>query len=155
MALWHWHPIFVHFTVGLLFTASVLFIVSNLYSPRLWTVSARTAASWMYWLGIVAALFTAVSGLTAYFTVPNIDEPTRAAINRHFVSALVTATIYLVLAFFLWCRQRQRLQPSSGWTACLVVAIASLLYTGYLGGGLVFVRGVGVDAVVPASPSAS
>jgi len=50
MAPWLWHPIFVHFTVGLLFTASLLFIVSACSHGKSWVPSCLNAAKWMFWL---------------------------------------------------------------------------------------------------------
>jgi len=150
MSLWHFHPIFVHFAVALLFTASVLFIVAAYARGKSWAPTCLSVARWDFWLGILMALFTAVTGLLAYFTVPDIDESTRAAINKHAIAAVVTAATYLTLAFFLWRRQSQQLPPSNAWTATLILAIALITYTAYLGGGLVFMHGVGVMHVAQA-----
>ncbi len=146
MELWHWHPVFVHFAVALLFTGSVLFIAYAVSRDRAWAPNCLIAACWVFWLGIVMALFTAVTGLLAYFTVPNINPDSRDAINDHLGFAVATATTYLIMAFFLWKKQKQNLPPSNAWTGTFVLAIALLLTTGYLGGNLVFVRGVGVTA---------
>jgi len=151
MELWHWHPIFVHFAVALLFTASVLFIAAALWRGKPWVPMCFNAARWNFWLGIIMAAGTAVTGLLAYFTVPNIDETTRTAINTHLISAVLTVMTYLILVFFLWRRQRQQLPSSNGWTAALVLAIALLTCTAYLGGDLVFGHGVGVASVTSAS----
>jgi uncharacterized membrane protein len=147
MELWHWHPIFVHFTVALLFTGSALFIVYAGARNSPWAPKCLTAAQWMFWFGIAAALFTAATGLLASFTVPNIDANTRDAINDHFMSAAATAILYLILAFFLWRRQSRNLPPGNGWTIILVIAMILLVNTAYLGGNLVFMRGVGVAAL--------
>lgn len=89
----------------------------------------------------------AVTGLIAYFTVPNINAITRTAINYHFISALLTVVVYLVLAFYLWRSQQKNLPPSNKWTWALLLGIALLISTGYLGGRLVFNDGVGVNAI--------
>jgi uncharacterized membrane protein len=70
----------------------------------------------------------------------------RDLINDHAGAAVMTAVVYLGLAFFLWRRQKQKLLPTGSWTAGHALAICLLLYTGYLGGGLVFEHGVGVSA---------
>jgi uncharacterized membrane protein len=151
MEPWLFHPVFVHFAVALLFTASVLCIAAALSRGKPWVSACLNAARWNFWLGIIMAACTAVTGLLAYFTVPGIDETTRLAINKHFISALVTVTAYLVLSFFLWRRQRKKLLPSNTWTTALVLAIALLTCTAYLGGDLVFKRGVGVTFVASAN----
>jgi uncharacterized membrane protein len=145
MELWYWHPIFVHFTVALLFTASVLFIISHFGRGRNWQTGCINAATWIFWIGIAVTLFTATTGLIAYFTVPNIDEETRSAINKHFMSALITVITYLVLAFFLWSKNKQGLFPGNLWILGLVIAVLLLINTAYLGGDLVFRRGVGTS----------
>jgi uncharacterized membrane protein len=144
MELWHWHPIFVHFSVSLLFTASMLFIVQAMARGKIWGQNCQIVARWIFWLGIIAALFTAVTGLLAYFTLPNIDALKRGAINDHFGFAVATAVAYLTLAFFLWQRQRREFPPSKAWIGGLVLAVTLLSITGYLGGNLVFARGIGV-----------
>ena len=151
MELWHWHPIFVHFAVALLFTASVLFIAAALLRGKPWASMCLNAAYWNFWLGILMAAGAAATGLLAYFTVPNVSATTRADINEHLISAVLTVTTYLILAFFLWRRQRQQLPPSNRWTTALVLAIALLTCTAYLGGDLVFEHGVGVTSVASAS----
>lgn len=145
MSPWHFHPIFVHFTVGLLVTSSILFLVCAGSGGKSWLSSCLNGARWMFWCGIVAALLTAATGLLAYFTVPGIDDALRGEINKHFAAAVVSAVIYLTLAFFLW--RRGPLAPTGGWTLGVAIGILSLLVTGYLGGNLVFNLGVGVNAV--------
>jgi uncharacterized membrane protein len=147
MEPWHWHPIFVHFTVGLLFTASVLFIVRAVCRDLGWEKNCLTAAVWMFWIGIVITLITAASGLMAYLTLPHLDENTRSMINKHVIAAVLTAATYLLLAFFLWKHQRRKMPPSNGWTTFLFVGLVLLACTGYLGGNLVFDRGIGVNVV--------
>lgn len=152
MQLWHWHPIFVHLTVALLSTGSVLFMIRALFRNKAWASDCLTAASWVFWIGIIMALFTSATGLLAYFTLPLLDESALIAIHKHFISAALTLVTYLGLAFFLWRRQRKHLPPSVMWTTSLVVAVALLACTGYLGGDLVFKRGIGVDIVTGIDP---
>jgi uncharacterized membrane protein len=151
MELWDFHPVFVHFTVGLLFTGSALFIATAMGRRHAWAANGLIASRWIFWSGIIALLITAVTGLLAYFTVPGIPPEVRGDINKHFAAAVVTAVTYLVLAFFLWRRQRLRLPPSGAWTGMIAVGMALLLVTGYLGGHLVFDKGVGVATAVPAA----
>jgi uncharacterized membrane protein len=145
MEIWHLHPIFVHFTVALLFISSILFIFSAFARERNWVTGYLNAAIWMFWIGIILTLFTAISGLIAYFTVPDIDEVTRQAINKHAISAVITASIYLILAFFLWNYQKRKIFPNNLWISALVIAVLLLTYTAYLGGGLVYRYGVAVS----------
>jgi uncharacterized membrane protein len=144
MHIWQIHPIFVHFTVGLLFTSSLLFITAAMSTGKRWVPASLTGARWMFWSGIVATLFTATFGIISYFTVPGIDNDLREEINEHAIAAVSTAAIYLVLGFFLW--HRRGLTPTKPWTAGVAIGLIGLMVTGYLGGDLVFDDGVGVDA---------
>lgn len=143
MQPWLWHPIFVHFTVALLVVGSLLFIIGTLTKEARWQPSCLNAARWIFWLGIGAALCTVATGLIAYYTVPHAKEETHALMNRHLMMALITATFYLALAFWLW---RRKQTASTAWIATLLPAIALLGYTAYLGGELVFTHGVGIQA---------
>ena len=74
MELWHWHPIFVHFAVALLFTASVLFLVAALWRGKTWMPMCLNAARWNFWLGIVMAAGTAVTGFIPFNAPPATAE---------------------------------------------------------------------------------
>ena len=148
MLPWHLHPIFVHFSFSLLFVSSLLFIIAALGRGRGWTEKCLTVARWNFWIGILMAAFTAVTGLIAYFTVPGVNDVLRMEINKHLIAAVVTVIVYLTLAFFLWRSQQKNVAPSNRWTTVLVLGLVLLCLTGYLGGRLVFNHGVGVNIVV-------
>jgi uncharacterized membrane protein len=144
MHIWQWHPIFVHFTAGLLATSLIVFLAGFAAKEKPWAGHCFIAARWMFGSGIVAILFTAVTGLLAYFTVPHPAE-LQGVINWHVIAAILTAVAYFFLAFWLW---KKRALPLSGnWLTGLVLASFLLVCTGFLGGKLVFDYGVGVNAV--------
>lgn len=148
---WHFHPIFVHFVIALLIISSLLFIIAMLGRNTTWFDKCYTTARWNFWIGLLFAVFTAVTGLIAYFTVPNIDKTMRWAINFHLLFAVLTVLFYVTLAAFLWNRLRKNLLPSKTWTASLVIGIILILITGFLGGRLVFDKGVGVNTTTVTS----
>jgi len=98
----NWHPIFVHFTLGLLSVSVALYAVSVfIKSPELknqWQIVAR----WNLWLGMAITLATVLAGWYAYNTVAH-DEPAHIAMTEHRNWALVTtATFLLLTAWSIW-----------------------------------------------------
>jgi uncharacterized membrane protein len=152
MALWHYHPVIVHFSIALLLTGSAFFIAHALFHNRMTSSHCLTAARWTFWSGIIMLLLTAVTGLIAYLTVPNVTDDLRPFVNNHVVAAVITAFLYLSLAFFLWRRREKHLPPGAPWNVILLLAMISVCYTGYLGGNLVYYHGVGVTPAVEAPP---
>src|SRR5690349_11172936 len=74
----NWHPIFVHFTIGV-FSTSVIFYFSayalSIISPSsTYVVQLRTTALWCLRVVGIFTLFTLGAGLYAYMTVQHTDE---------------------------------------------------------------------------------
>jgi len=135
----NWHPIFVHFTLGLLITAVMLFLVGALAkSPQ-----ATTVARWNLWIGTVFAVITLAFGYQAYYTVEH-DAFSHAAMLIHMKWAWATLVLFAVAAVLAW-RERKRAQgagPALG--VVLLAGVSALLVTGYLGGENVYRHGLGV-----------
>jgi len=139
----NWHPLFVHFTVGLLATATVLFLLGSLFSTKNWSNIVLKAAYINLWLGAVITIGTVIAGLDAYNTV-NHDTPSHLAMTDHRNWAFATATLFVVLAG--WSAWRYRRITHTGVSFLMLLVIASLLLatTGFKGGELVYRHGLGV-----------
>lgn len=140
----NWHPIFVHFTIGLLFTASILFIVSSVL-PESSTRHdhLQLVAFWNLWIGYAIALVTACFGWLAYNSVAH-DAPSHEAMTLHRNSALLTLAVFLpVVTWSLFCYRRSR---KTSWAFIMVLLVPTLLLarTGWLGGEAVYRYGLGV-----------
>ena len=139
----NWHPILVHFTIGLLITAAALFAAGVLLRWRPAARSLTEAARWNLWIGTAFAIVTVATGLQAYFSVTH-DDPAHAAMTIHLKSALVTLGLILAAALLAW-RDRPREVGAGRWLAIVLVAgTGSLVVTGYLGGENVYRHGLGV-----------
>lgn len=139
----NWHPIFTHFTIGLLLTGSALFLVG--YFLRGNNVSTRitTAARWNLSIGAGFAVITILTGYQAYFSVGH-DAASHAAMTIHLKWAW-TAFVLFGLASLLAWRDRRRLAGASIPLSIVLLAAASALaVTGYLGGENVYRHGIGV-----------
>lgn len=139
----NWHPVFVHFTVALLITATALHVLSR-FMPNSDLASQLTiAARWNLRIGVAATLFTAAAGWYAYFTVAH-DAPSHIAMTDHRNWAMATLAVFLGIAGWeYWLSRRSK---NKGWlfTGMLVVAAVLLLSTAWRGGELVYRYGLGV-----------
>lgn len=135
----HWHPIVVHFTLGLLIVSALLYLVAQI---RKQSPSARIVADWTFAVGGLALLATVGFGFMAYYTVAH-DGPSHAAMTDHRNWALATSAIFLGLGAWRW------LSKSAGalFTAGMIFAALLLGITGFKGGHLVFQYGLGVQSI--------
>ncbi len=139
----NWHPIFVHFTIAP-YTASVLlFFAGFVFSRSSWSGTCLTVASWNLWLGAGFTVVTVAAGFYAFNTVKH-DDPSHAAMTDHRNWALVTATVWWLLAlWWAWTYRRNR-GVRGAFVVLLAVAAAVLGATAWKGGELVYRHGVGV-----------
>ncbi len=140
----NWHPIFVHFTIGLLAAGAVMFVASALVPAHRWSETALKAAHVNLWAGAGIAIATVLAGFYAYDTVAH-DGPSHAAMTDHRNWALPTAALWIGLA--LWSGYAVR---KSGWrrgwvfVLLIVSAASALAVTGFKGGEAVYRHGIGV-----------
>jgi uncharacterized membrane protein len=131
------HPMLVGFPIGLWVFALVCDVVAAGGAAGPWpTVALYSIAG-----GIVGAILAAVPGLIDYFS---IDEPAMKRIATFHL--LVNVGALLVFALNLW--SRLALPPTS--LAPLILSIIGVVGVGvggWLGGEMVYVKGMAVEAV--------
>ncbi len=135
----NWHPIFVHFTVGLLSISALLYLAGLVLKKQNLLIAAR----WNLWIGAAMTVGTVLAGLYAYSTVAH-DGPSHAAMTDHRNWALPTAGIFVVLALWAAWTQRGAKVVSPVFVAVMLLASGLLAVTGYKGGEAVYRHGVGV-----------
>ncbi len=145
----NWHPIFVHFTVGLLSLSVGLFLVTPLIHNELkeqWQIVAR----WCLWFGALSTLLTGATGLYAYNTVAH-DTPSHIAMTEHRNWAIVTIILFVLLAIWsaIWVKQKKVLNIA--FVAAMVVSGGVLVSTAWHGGELVYRYGLGVMSLPQAN----
>jgi len=133
----NWHPLLVHFTVGLVVTSSLFLVLSKVKGT--WSTVFETVGKWTLWVGAGITVLTLLAGFDAYNTVAH-DDIAHKVMKVHRTWALVTAAAILLLA--LWTYKAKTINS-------LVVAASLLVsglvgYTGYLGAELVYRHGLGV-----------
>ncbi len=137
-----WHPILVHFTVGLLATSAVFF-----------------AAAWMpmrvAWRGrvVIAAELTLWTGTALTDTVPH-DDAVHDIMVSHRNLALITFAGFAAMAAISIGQRKRAGYPSLLFVLGMLAAVAALVATGLLGGRLVFEYGLAVEKRVEIPPAA-
>jgi uncharacterized membrane protein len=145
------HPYVVHFSVGLILMAVLLFLAGTLSStvagPRPVAAGLLTAARWNLWLGAGFALASIASGFVDYLAA-QCDPDTIAATIIHRRSGAVTWWSSLIAAIAVY-RTRHR-APGPLLLAWLLLVGAAAATVAALGTGLTYDRGLGVDKAWPA-----
>lgn len=143
----NWHPVFVHFTVGLLFMAVFLFFAATAIRREPLHGQLATAARWNLWLGVLITVGTVIAGFFAFNSVDHGGDAHLPMLS-HRNWALSTVPLFVLLA--VWSMHPvMRKGDFVGWPhgiflVLLAIAGMMLMATGYKGGELVFRYGVGV-----------
>lgn len=139
----NWHPVFVHFTVGLLSASALLFIARALVRGERLRSELETGALWMLWTGAAFTLATVGSGIYAFLTVAH-DDAAHEVMKEHRNLALATAALFLGLAgWSAWRTMAGKAVPRL-LRALVVAGVLLLGATAWHGGELVYRHGVGV-----------
>ena len=143
----NWHPVFVHFTVGLLLTSAALFVVTlclPVAAKR--RADLQLVALWNLWIGFALALVTAYFGWRAYNSVAH-DAASHEAMTVHRNWALLTIAAFVPVV--AWSGFRFRGGRPVSWVFVLAVLMpaALLARTGWLGAEVVFHYGLGVQSM--------
>jgi uncharacterized membrane protein len=131
------HPMLVGFPIGLWVFALVCDVVHVVSHSAIW----QTVATFCVAGGIVGALLAAVPGLIDYFSI-NEAEMKRIA-NLHLAVNLGAVVIF---AINLWLRFRLPVESNVP-LGLSVVGVLAMGIGGWLGGEMVYVKGMAVEAV--------
>lgn len=139
----NWHPIFVHFTIGLLLTAALFHLAAMLTGNQPLKQTLTHVANWNLWLGVLITIVTVAAGWLAFNSV-NHDTPSHLAMIEHRNWAMVTFAAYLLVG--IWSLFRAKQHAPLNWTLVIAVCGAGilLLSTAWHGGELVYRHGLGV-----------
>ena len=139
----NWHPVFVHFAIGLLSISALFHLIAAVNSKSTNYYQFESVANWNLWVGTILALVTVAAGWLAYNSVDH-DTPSHLAMTDHRNWAMVTTGLFIVIA--IWSFQRARKSIPIGWTLTILLLVATglLTATGWKGGELVYRHGLGV-----------
>ena len=129
------HPMLIPFPI----VCFVGTLVTDVVYSRNHDAGWATASHWLLGIGLLMAALAAVAGLTDYLGDDRIRR--LGAALKHMlanVTAVVLEVVYLVLRL----NNPDFILSTGIWISAVVVLI--LLYSGWLGGELVFRHGIGV-----------
>ncbi len=144
----NWHPIFVHFTVGL-FSISVLFLTLSYLAnylariPKNIPTEFEVTGRWCLWVVALITIGTVLAGFYAYYTVKH-DEMSHIVMTNHRNWAVPTAVCILALAVWSAYRYIKQKKINLIFIIALLITQGLLLATAWRGAELVFRYGVGV-----------
>lgn len=144
----NFHPLFVHFPIGLLFVATL---------AAMWAQAnpgAQPFARTLLYLGTVAAAGTVVSGFLAGQSVARV-KGAHAVIEEHERYAYILLGVAALLSSWSivsWRRRRASPTPAPAWLAANAVLLALVVLTAKEGGELVHELGVGTKLTAPGGP---
>jgi uncharacterized membrane protein len=128
------HPLVVHFPLVVLMLAVVLDGIAVFRGGTGW----RSAATLLWWVGLVGAAAAIGTGLVAYGRVDHSDAA-HEVMTRHRNLALLAVTILLIGAIWRWRRPLSRGALTVGAVGALGLGAA-----GYLGGEMVYRHALGI-----------
>jgi uncharacterized membrane protein len=131
------HPMLVGFPIGLWVFALVCDVVHAVSGSAIW----ETVATFCVAGGIVGALLAAVPGLIDYFSIDEAEM--RRIANLHLAVNLGAVVIF---AINLWLRFRLPMESNVP-LGLSVVGVLAIGFGGWLGGEMVYVKGMAVEAV--------
>jgi uncharacterized membrane protein len=142
----NWHPIFVHFTVGLLLTSVVIHAAAKVSVNESLKQTLTQVANWNLWIGTGMTIATVAAGIYAFNTVTH-DTPSHEIMVEHRNLALGSFVTFMAIAIWSYLRARKR--SPLHWPLVIAVAAAGLLLisTAWHGGELVYRHGLGVMAL--------
>ncbi len=143
----NWHPLLVHFTVGLLTTSVFFYLASAVLShTNSWKRQWLNMANWSLWSGCLFAIATAIAGWLAYNSVAH-DSASHAAMTLHRNWALPTASTFLLLGLWAIFIARKDRRPGFLFLTFSIIAAGLLMVTGWLGAEAVYRYGLGVKSL--------
>ncbi len=141
----NWHPIWVHFTIGLLIIGTLFYALAFAGAARSWVPHALNAARWNL---IAGTLFAVLALLTGYLAANSVahDNAGHANLLVHINWALTAAAIFVVAVVWLSIQWRKaKGKASLPVLLLLLVGSAALGVTGSKGGANVYEHGLGVQ----------
>jgi uncharacterized membrane protein len=137
-----WHAILNDLPAALL-TVAVLFDIAAAATKR---ESLMWAAIWTLWAGVIGGWAAVVAGKLAARTIEH-GEAIHEIMDKHQNMALITMALFTVVLAWRLVRRFQMPPQELALTRMLsIVGIAALVWTGILGGRLVFDHAAGIPS---------
>lgn len=133
------HPALVHFPIGLLVLSLMLDIASYL---EIAANNVSRASFYAMAIGIAAGILAVAAGLVDRSDI-RLDHPARKTANLHMVLNLSALGLF-VINLFLRLRQPDLAITPFVYLLLSLIGVGIILFSGYLGGTMVYDDGIGV-----------
>jgi len=145
------HPFFVYFTIGLLGTSAVLYLVGFVLQKQDSKKTVQTMALWLLWGGAGVTVLAIASGFWAY-SGQAPDDTANLAVKGHRNWAIGTALLFFALAGWTWSFVRKGKMIPFYFPTLLLIGAVLIGITGWKGGDLVSSYGSGSTPIIDAPP---
>ena len=143
----NYHPILVHFTIALMGTSFVTYLLGLLLTRcQRWQTEAFIVSRWCLWLAALATIATVIAGFHAYFTVAH-DTPSHQVMTVHRNWGIATAIVIWLMAICSLIKCCREKKPGVSFASGLLVAFILVMITGWYGAELVYRYGLGVKSL--------
>lgn len=137
------HPFAVHFPIALLLVSLVAEAIWLIRKQEFW----RDMAFWLLLFGAAGSFLAAISGGWAEDAL-NMGHDLHEKVEQHETVGYIIAWLYAALLVWKILRRKAMGIPENRtFLGAMLVATALLLYSGFLGGKLVYEYGAGVQGV--------
>ncbi len=142
----HLHAIVIHFPIALLIVGFISEITSFFYKKEF----LKNAAFYLLLLGAIGAIVAYISGS---YAGEGIEEgPLKIPMELHENAALATLLLAIITALLkvsLYYFKYDNIWAKRLYIFLFTALTVAVLYTGYLGGQLVYSHGAGVELALP------
>ncbi len=138
----HLHAIFIHFPIALLFVGYFSEIIGLIRKNQFF----KNVSLYLLILGVLGTIAAYISGSYAGNSIES--NTLKVPVELHKQAALITLLLAIVTVLFMsFTRYFQKNNTLANWMTFLLftVLISSIIFTGYLGGNLVYSQGAGVE----------
>lgn len=139
------HPVFVHFTVALSFTAIGTYILAYLLPSTKLREELGIMSLWMIFFAFIASILTIITGFLQFGSVQH-DMISHLAMVNHRNWAIGTGLVLFLCTIVAIRSYFKGKTHSSPLTIGLVILSTLLGITAYKGGNLVYNYGLGVKS---------
>ena len=140
MHAWEIHPALVHFPIAFLIGGVVL----DLFGRN--SEAAVATATYLLLAGLATGAVAAAAGVVSYYTVPgNHTAEAHQRVYWHIWTIVTAVVLFTVVCFVRW-QHPSVVSPLIRGLG--LVAVAIMVFGGYIGGKLVYHGGLGIDPAI-------
>ncbi|HIC77260.1 MAG TPA: DUF2231 domain-containing protein [Candidatus Dadabacteria bacterium] len=139
----NFHPIFVHFSIGLLGISPILFLIGYFLKKKTWSEVIYRTAHINLIVGTIISIFTVITGLNAYDTVAH-DTQSHIAMTDHRNLGLLNISLWIFMSIWSFRLLKKSLTVTPIFLIFIIISSVTLFVTGYHGSEVVYRHGIGV-----------